>query len=82
MPQFTSDEHPYYQNFQRKQIVIWSVLLVIVLGVSGSLFYFSYYLFGGGENRAGVINQPTAKSCHPAKGKKISLLEKKSRGML
>jgi len=62
MPQFTSDEHPYYQNFQRKQIVIWSVLLVIVLGVSGSLFYFSYYLFGGGENRAGVINQPTAKT--------------------
>ena len=62
MPQFISDEHPYYQNFQRKQIVIWSVLLVIVLGVSGSLFYFSYYLFGGGENRAGVINQPTAKT--------------------
>src|SRR3989344_4415616 len=62
MPQFTSDEHPYYQNFQRKQIGIWSVLLVIVLGVSGSLFYFIYYLFGGGENRAGVINQPTAKT--------------------
>ena len=61
MPQFISDEHPYYQNFQRKQIVIWSVLLVIVFGASGSLFYFSYYLFGSGENRAGVVNQPTAK---------------------
>ena len=69
MPQFVSDEHPYYQNFQRKQIVIWSALLIIVLGVSGSLFYFSYYLFGGGENRAGVINQPMIKTpiakCNP-----------------
>ena len=69
MPQFVSDEHPYYQNFQRKQIVIWSALLIIVLGVSGSLFYFSYYLFGGGENRAGVINQPIIKTpiakCNP-----------------
>lgn len=61
MPQFSNEEHPYYQSFRNKQIIIWSALFLIVIGVSVPIFYLSYQFVANKESNAGIANKPIVK---------------------